>query len=303
MLYNFTGGSDGSGPLSNLTSDGKGNFFGTTEQGGLKFGADGFGTVFKLSPNGNGGWNESVLHTFCSAPMCPDAAYPYFSDVIFDGAGNLYGTAFSGGAYDMGVVFELQPSTTGWEETVLYSFTGGSDGGSPANNLIMDPSGNLFGTNSAGVFELRRSSGGWTEQVIYQPQYFARLVTGLTLDATGNNFGAGYSSAFELSPNGNGGWTPTVLHTFMTRYFLGPNPVGAPVIDKAENFYGATYRGGANKFGTIYKITFRNGKWREKALYSFTGEILLRGSCSMRPGTFTALRSAAARTTMELFSS
>jgi uncharacterized repeat protein (TIGR03803 family) len=160
VLYNFTGGSDGSGPLSNLTSDGKGNFFGTTEQGGLKFGADGFGTVFKLSPNGNGGWNESVLHTFCSAPMCPDAAYPYFSDVIFDVAGNLYGTAFSGGAYDMGVVFELQPSTTGWEETVLYSFTGGSDGGSPANNLIMDPSGNLFGTNSAGVFELRRSSGG-----------------------------------------------------------------------------------------------------------------------------------------------
>jgi uncharacterized repeat protein (TIGR03803 family) len=165
----------------------------------------------------------------------------------------------------------------------------------------MDPSGNLFGTNSAGVFELRRSSGGWTEQVIYQPQYYARLVTGLTLDATGNNFGVGYSSAFELSPNGNGGWTPTVLHTFMTRYFLGPNPVGAPVIDKAGNFYGATYRGGANKFGTIYKITFRNGKWREKALYSFTGEILLRGSCSMRPGTFTALRSAAARTTMNCF--
>jgi uncharacterized repeat protein (TIGR03803 family) len=205
--------------------------------------------------------------------MCPDGAYPYFSGVIFDGAGNLYGTAFSGGAYDMGVVFELQPSTTGWEEAVLYSFTGGSDGGSPASNLITDPSGNLFGTNSAGVFELRRSSGGWTEHAIYQSQYYARLVTGLTLDAAGNIFGVGYSSAFELSPNGNGGWTPTVFHTFITRCLLGPNPVGAPVIDKAGNFYGATYRGGANKLGTIYKITFRNGKWREKALYSFTGPV------------------------------
>ena len=68
----------------------------------------------------------------------------------------------------MGVVFELSPATTGGAQTVLYSFTGGTDGGSPASNLIIDPSGNLFGANSVGVFELRRSSGGWTEQVIDQ---------------------------------------------------------------------------------------------------------------------------------------
>ena len=173
----------------------------------------------------------------------------------------------------MGVVFELQPSTTGWEETVLYSFTGGSDGGRPKSNLIMDPSGNLFGTNSAGVFELKWSGGGWAEQVIYRPQNYPQVVTGLTMDAAGNIFGVGYSSAFELSPNGNGGWNPTVLHNFLTRYFLGPDPIGAPALDKAGNFYGATYHGGANKSGKIYEVSLRRGKWTLKTLYSFGGHV------------------------------
>jgi len=273
VLYNFTGGSDGGKPVANLTSDGKGNFYGTTTEGGLKFGPDGYGTVFELSPNGNGGWNETVLYTFCpAAPACPDGAFPY-SSVIFDSAGNLYGIAYAGGAYDRGVVFELNPAQTSWAETVLYSFTGGSDGGSPTSNLIMDPSGNLFGTNSAGVFELKWSGGGWAEQVIYRPQNYPQVVTGLTMDAAGNIFGVGYSSAFELSPNGNGGWNPTVLHNFLTRYFLGPDPIGAPALDKAGNFYGATYHGGANKSGKIYEVSLRRGKWTLKTLYSFGGHV------------------------------
>jgi uncharacterized repeat protein (TIGR03803 family) len=107
VLYNFTGGSDGGQPVANLTSDGKGNFYGSTTEGGLKFG-NGYGTVFELSPNGNGGWNETVLYTFCPAPVCPDGAYPY-SSVIFDSVGNLYGTAYTGGAYDRGVVFKVTP--------------------------------------------------------------------------------------------------------------------------------------------------------------------------------------------------
>jgi uncharacterized repeat protein (TIGR03803 family) len=66
------------------------------------------GPYFELSPNGNGGWNETVLYTFCPAPVCPDGAYPY-SSVIFDSVGNLYGTAYTGGAYDRGVVFKVTP--------------------------------------------------------------------------------------------------------------------------------------------------------------------------------------------------
>jgi uncharacterized repeat protein (TIGR03803 family) len=112
VLYTFTG-SDGDEPYSNLTPDGKGNFYGTTAFGG-DFGP---GAVFELSPNGSGGWNETVLYSFTGGA---DGALPY-SKVILDSAGNLYGTALHGGAYGVGAVFELSPVGTSWTETVLYS--------------------------------------------------------------------------------------------------------------------------------------------------------------------------------------
>ena len=88
VLYNFTGGSDGAHPQSRLTADGKGNFYGTTYQGGTS----GSGTVFELSPNGTGGWNETVLHSFNGGlNIGPDGAGPS-GPVIFDRVGNLYGT-------------------------------------------------------------------------------------------------------------------------------------------------------------------------------------------------------------------
>ncbi len=99
VLYNFAGPPDGATPYSNLTPDGKNNFYGTTYGGGL-----GYGTVFELSPNGSGGWNETVLYSFSGGA---DGAYPTYSNVIFDDEGNLYGTAAGGGANGYGVVFEL----------------------------------------------------------------------------------------------------------------------------------------------------------------------------------------------------
>src|SRR5208283_5342872 len=127
VLYNFTGHNDGGTPQSRLTPDGAGNLYGTTYSGGTS----GVGTVFELSPNGSGGWNETVLYSF-SGGM--DGSHPSLSYVIFDKLGNLYGTASNGGgANGYGVVFELSPVGTSWTETVLYSFVGGTDGAVPLN--------------------------------------------------------------------------------------------------------------------------------------------------------------------------
>jgi uncharacterized repeat protein (TIGR03803 family) len=199
VLYSFTGGSDGGQPFARLTSDGAGNFYGTTTIGGL-----GYGTVFELSPNGNGGCNETVLHAFTRGA---DGAYPLVSPVIFDGQGNLYGTASEGGANEFGVVFELSPAGKSWNETVLYNFASGAGGVYPFNGLIMDPAGNFYGTDNVyqsghaiteGVFELSPSGGSWTEKVIYDNETAVANFGGggLTMDSAGNIFGVS-SGGFE----------------------------------------------------------------------------------------------------------
>jgi len=274
VLYNFTGGSDGANPFSRLTSDGAGNFYGTTFSGGLW----GWGTVFELSPNGSGGWNETVLYSFTGGE---DGSLPYFSYVIFDSVGNLYGTAQTGGANGYGVVFELSPVGTSWTETVLYSFAVGTDGFFPENGLIMDSAGNLYGktlsggsSNNGTVFELSPSGGGWKEQVIYSEpkQYRGSYAPGLTMDAAGNIFGiTGGSQVFELSPNGSGGWNPTILHGFPGGKDRA-SPEGTLALDKAGNLYGTTLIGGAYGAGTVYKLSpGKFGKYGVTTLYSFTG--------------------------------
>ena len=262
VLWNFNGG-DGAVPQSGLTSH-EGNFYGTTYFGGIF----GNGAVFELSPNGSGGWNETVLYSFTGGA---DGQYPDLSYVIFDGLGNLYTTASYGGTHGDGVAFELSPVGTSWTETVLYNFAGGTDGATPLGGLIVDPVGNLYGTtygNGGTVFELSPSVGGWTEQVIYSLDD----VAGLTMDAAGNIFGASVSTVFDLSPNGKGGWTPTVLHTFTGSPKDGSNAYGTPVLDKAGNVYGTTFYGGAKNNGTVYKLSLgKKGKWTEKILYSCKG--------------------------------
>jgi uncharacterized repeat protein (TIGR03803 family) len=276
VLYNFTGGADGGEPVSSPVFDSKGNLYGTTLVGGDAFDVS-EGTVYELSPNGSGGWNETVLYSFCTPSVhCPDGNYPD-SNLIFDGVGNLYGTASSGGAYGHGVVFELSPSKDGgWNETVLCSFAGGMDGSGPGSGLIMDSAGNLYGTTAYGggqygngsVFELSPSKGGgWTEQVIYD--YWA---SELTMDAAGNIFGNGSSFIFELSPNGKGGWNETLIHTFPSSKNDGLSPSGTLLLDKEGRLYGTTGGGGATGNGTVYRLSpGKKGKWTETILYSFKG--------------------------------
>jgi uncharacterized repeat protein (TIGR03803 family) len=275
VLYSFPQG--GGIPASALTSDGKGNFYGTTVSGGLKNG----GSVFELSPNDNGGWNEATLYSFCSAPNCEDGESPKYSYVIFDGMGNLYGTANLGGgttclsANGCGVVFELSPEGTGWKETVIYRFQGEGDGANPVNGLVMDTAGNLFGTSynpnnlkPKNVFELSPTSGGWTEKVIYSA---GKGYAGLTMDDTGNIFGSASSTVFELSPNGNGGWNPAVIYTFPGAPKDGKDAEGTLVFDKMGNLYGTTTGGGIG-LGTVFELSpLENGEWAEEILYSLKG--------------------------------
>ena len=276
VLYNFTGGSDGGYATSRLTADGAGNFYGTTFGGGL-----GYGTVFELSPNGSGGWNETVLYNFTGGL---DGGGPLYSYLIFDASGNLYGTAYAGGAHGQGVVFELSPDGVSWSETVLYSFNSippnWTDGSYPESGLIMDTAGNLYGTTQTGggmfqpgvVFELSPAKGGWTEQVIfaYPAQDGSAGAGGLTMDAAGNLYGVGNQVVFELSP-GQGGWTANVLHTFGEPKG-GLTAQGIPVLDKNGNIYGTTLSGGAKGNGTVYKLILgKKGVWTEKVLYSFKG--------------------------------
>jgi uncharacterized repeat protein (TIGR03803 family) len=109
-LYKFKGCPDGRDPLAGLIFDQAGNLYGTTELGGSGDYNDS-GTVFKLTPNQNGGWTQSVLYSFCSLGGCPDGLEPY-AGLIFDQAGRLYGTAAYGG-HGYGTVFKLTPNQNG----------------------------------------------------------------------------------------------------------------------------------------------------------------------------------------------
>ncbi|MFZ0953636.1 MAG: choice-of-anchor tandem repeat GloVer-containing protein [Candidatus Sulfotelmatobacter sp.] len=223
-------------PMGNLTMDAAGNLYGTTEDGpGKGCGGGGCGTVYKLAPSANGTWKVSTLHVFTGA----DGANP-IDGVIFDGAGNLYGTTAGGGAYGYGVgggiygygvVFKLAPNPDGtWTESVLYNFgVGQADGREPAGELTFDGVGNLYGMTQYGgqhgagtVFKLAPDSGGtWTESVLYSftgngQEWFP--YAGLIFDAAGNLYGTtrGFSEGvvFKLTPDLDGTWTESVLFAF-----------------------------------------------------------------------------------------
>ena len=356
VIYNFTGGQDGRVPLAGLTIDKAGNLYGTAANGG----STGLGTVFKLSHKGSG-WTFSPLYSFlggddgaepyarvvfgpdgslygttnsadnlgcfqgygcgtvfnlrpppraCKTALCPwtetvlygftggsDGGNPWSADLVFDQTGSLYGTTAFGGKAGCsgpgcGVVYKLTPSSSGWMETVLYSFTGGNDGGNPAGGVIFDQAGNLYGvTTDAGpsrqgtVYELTPSGSAWTENTILDPQKFfgSQPIGGLVFDVYGNLFGA--TSVDSVNPP----WYPGTLFeieklngTWIFRYsydFSGDHPVSGVTADEAGNLYGAAYANPGNQGvpSLVYKLVPSNGSWSFGFLYEFPQGIIPSG--------------------------
>jgi uncharacterized repeat protein (TIGR03803 family) len=254
VLYRFSG-ADGAYPFGSLTFDSNGNLYGTTLGGG----AYGLGTVFELTHGGT----EKVLHSFSGGA---DGSGPG-ANVIFDQEGNLYGTTVYGGDYGQGTVFKI---TSAGKETVLYTFTGGADGGQPSGNLIIDQSGNLYSTTEYGgtgtyypggtVFKLT-STG--SETVLHSFCFQTECEdggfphAGLVMDAEGNLYGmttgGGYGDAgiiFEVSKTGS----EETLYVFPAYGFYGNSPFGGLVLDEQGNLYGTTQAGGDIGHGTVFKL-------------------------------------------------
>jgi uncharacterized repeat protein (TIGR03803 family) len=270
VLYNFCSQpncSDGGDPVAGLISDGAGNFYGTTPAGGVGSGTLA-GNVYELSPDGNGGWSETVLYTFTGGTDGDSPSGP----VIFDGAGNLYGATVDGGPNGLGVVFELTPMGGNWTETVLYSAAKHDAGVNPQTGLIMDASGNFYGATLHSVFELSYSDGVWSARNIYSVGVVDSIAGGLTIDVSGNIFGNSEWKVFELTPNGTGGWRTKVLHKFAGYPIDGAFAQGTPVVDSYGNVFGTTNGGGNTGQGTVYEVTAkRKGKRNYQMLYSFQG--------------------------------
>jgi hypothetical protein len=233
-LYAFQGTPDGSSPQGgDLVFDATGNIYGTTYDGGHSA----QGTVFKLTHSSNG-WSEAVLYSFTGLT---DGAHP--NGVAFDGAGNLFGTAYAGGNvnirdgdYGKGVIFELTPSGAGWTQTVIYAFTGaGSDGAYPLAGLTKDGSGSFYGSTGSG------GTGACSNGGVHY--------------GCGTIF-HGLSTIFAL-PNGLGGYGP-----------LGPS--AALTLDAAGNIYGVTLNDGANDDGNVFKLTA--GEYAYTSLHDFYSE-------------------------------
>ena len=287
LLYSFLNdGKDGTFPYGTLIFDASGNLYGTTSTGG----AFGYGTVFELMPKAKGVWKEKVLHNF-NAGNGKDAGSP-LAGLIFDGSGNLYGTSEFGGAYDYGTVFQLTPTAGGgWKEKVLHSFNpNGKDGVAPYAGLVVDASGNLYGTTlEGGVFDLGtafeltpKTGGGWTEKVLHSFNSNGKdgfiPFSSLILDGSGDLYGGtsvgGTKSGgtiFELTPKTGGGWKEKILFNF--EYAHGSDPYGKLLFDASGNLYGTTGTGGLYAGGTAFElIQNESGKWSEKVLHNFNDD-------------------------------
>jgi uncharacterized repeat protein (TIGR03803 family) len=280
-IYSFAGGADGAAPgFGSLLIRHDCSLFGTTEAGG---GA--LGTAFKIRPRGNPchkpdfTWQEKVLHRFGRGE---DGGQPT-NGVTFDRSANFYGITNLGGAYNNGAVFEVAHSGGFWTETLIYSFTGGDDGGTPVAGVTFDDAGNLYGTTSFGglygsgvVYGLSPSVSGWSETVLYNFQGLSDgefPVGGVIVDHTGNLYGStflggdnGGGTVYQLSPSG-GGWTLTTLYSFSTYY----GPYNKLTLDAHGNLYGAANGAGANGLGSVFKLAPGISGWTFTDLYDFTG--------------------------------
>jgi len=304
VLYAFHGGSDGNEPQASLVADKAGNLYGTTVIGGDGPNCSaGCGIVFKLSPSASPGvpWVETLLHSFQGGA---DGAYPS-APLIFDRAGNLYGTTSQGGNGNCndvnmagcGTVFELSPPAIGgsWTYNLLYNFQGvpsgfGNGDAADPNGMVFGKDGNLYGFGLSGghcstsetgtdctraAFKLKKSGGSWSETVIYRfpgaySPYGARF-----FGADGNLYGDGpgglygFGAVFRLEPPKNGaGWTESGVYDFQGNGD-GAFPLFGIGFDPAGNLYGASLGTGFG-YSNVFEVSpTPSGEWTESVLYNF----------------------------------
>jgi uncharacterized repeat protein (TIGR03803 family) len=287
VLHSF-GGSDGAGPLDGLIAGKQGAFYGTTVFGGI-----GAGTVFQLSPAG-ARYAESVLYSFKAGL---DGSAP-LGVVRRDGV--LYGVTFVGGnpngngGVGWGTIFKLAPGKSGYSETVLYRFLGGTDAWEPNGPIVIDRSGSIIGSsgfggsrNDGAVFKLTPNGSGYTESIVYSfpggaggqlPQ------AGVTIDRHGSiygttmyggssegycYYGGGCGTVFKLTP-GSSGYSERLIYSFHGAD--GNLPDGAVSVDeRTGDLYGTTYWGGAKGEGVLFKLARHGSAYSESVLHSFTG--------------------------------
>lgn len=297
ILHSFnrfiTKNDDGCNPESYLVSDAAGNLYGTTNTGGGggvngTFCDNGCGSVFKLAPNGDGTYTESVIHSFPGTKGNKDGQNPV-GGLVFDSAGNLWGST-QGGGNGNGTVFELTPNPDGtYTESTLFMFTGASTGFDPNTDLVIDRAGNLYGTAVNGglghgvVFRVTPQPGGGVKESIIHAFVLCNATVcpdgispfnGLTIDANGTLYGTvdlgggssnqcstgtpalGCGIVYKLTPNAQGKFTETILYRFQG-FADGAEPEDDRlVIDASGNIFGTTAEGGnstacpADGFGT-----------------------------------------------------
>lgn len=264
---------DDYGSRGGVVLDQAGNLYGNVGPGDYDNGA-----VTQLTPNSDG-WTQSYLYSFCNKPHCPDGAIPV-SGVIFDAAGNLYGTTEYGGMGQLGglgggTAYQLKRESDGtWEHSVLHNFPAfQGDGFHLLDGLVLDKLGDLYGATIQGgstgcgmLFKLTHGANGWKESVVHD---FTQPTNGcgpsaVAFDQAGNLYGtagggtgqceAGCGVVFKLTPGSGGKWNYSVLHHFTGND--GAYPDAGVILDKKGNLYGTTeLGGGGHSVGVVFEIT------------------------------------------------
>jgi len=272
VLYSFAGLTDGGNPNGSLIFNPTGRLYGTAPNGG----SASSGVIFQLSPPSTTGapWTYSVLYNFQGGSS---GATPS-TGVIF-GLGNaLYGCTYAGGTSNAGTVYQLTPPPSGtgpWTQSVLYSFTGGKDGGYPDSGLITGVAGALYGVTPYGgtgygtVYQITPPQTGstWTESALYDfkgtpakdgenPYGSLLLISHDVLLGTTYGGGSGNGTLYSLAPptQTGGAWTETILYEF-TKSTNGSNPYAGVVAGPGNLVFGTTFYGGKKHQGVVFSAT------------------------------------------------
>ncbi len=288
-LYKFTGPSDGKAPIARIVFGPEGGLYGTTLLGGNS--AVNGGTVLALTPpptacRSSCSWIKTTLWSF-GQNQDNDGLRPSYGDLVFDSAGNIYGTTEEGGAtrpvcgIGCGTVYKLSRSQGLWSETLIYQFSNGP-GYHPYAGVTFDGNGHLYGTAPYGgsgevglAYELTPSNGSWSPTILHNfslENDGGVPNAGLVPDNAGNLYGAtstggpgGGGTVFELS-NGPD-WTFQLLYSFDSL----AHPFASLTMDAAGNLYGTTLSGGSFSHGNVFKLTRTGDSWTYTSLYDFSG--------------------------------